>query len=252
KSEFKYKKHPEILEGSAMGEKSFVFSYATLNEDKTAYAGFPKGIPENTPFGTFFGRQSQHFLKDLNFDYIWFSNGFGFGMEPWASTGVIFTGKGFNKERLAETKEKIINFWKLFRAECPNYRIETRGTNLSTGIDLAKDVVDLRAIYNGGFNILPPPNSPWAALDGDFGLEMIGYLSRMAELPDDKYIYRYYTHDPWWLNSPWLDRYGSEPHDIYLPMSASRINENGEIKLPTHLNFLTIDDSFGNMPTQVP
>src|SRR5690606_29189783 len=125
KSEFKYKKHPEILEGSAMGEKSFVFSYATLNEDKTAYAGFPKGIPENTPFGTFFGRQSQHFLKDLDFDYIWFSNGFGFGMEPWASTGVIFTGKDFNAERLAETKDKIINFWKLFRAECPNFRIET-------------------------------------------------------------------------------------------------------------------------------
>lgn len=252
KSEFKYKKHPEILEGSAMGEKSFVYSYATLDEDKTPYAGFPNGIPANTPFGTFFGRQSQHFLKDLNFDYIWFSNGFGFGMEPWASTGVIFTGKGFNADRLADTKEKIINFWKLFRAECPNFRIETRGTNLSTGIDLAKDGVDLKAIYNGGFNILPPPNSPWAALDGDFGLEMIGYLSRMAELPDDKYIYRYYTHDPWWLNSPWLDRYGSEPHDIYLPMSASRINEKGEVKLPTHLNFLTIDDSFGNMPTQVP
>lgn len=252
KSEFKYKKHPEILEGSAMGEKSFVFSYATLDEDKTSYAGFPNGIPANTPFGTFFGRQSQHFLKDLNFDYIWFSNGFGFGMEPWASTGVIFTGEGFNAERLAETKEKIINFWKLFRAECPDFRIETRGTNLSTGIDLAKDGVDLRAIYNGGFNILPPPNSPWAALDGDFGLEMIGYMSRMAELPDDKYIYRYYTHDPWWLNSPWLDRYGSEPHDIYLPMSVSRINEKGEVKLPTHLNFLTIDDSFGNMPTQVP
>lgn len=252
KSEFKYKKHPEILEGSAMGEKSFVFSYATLNEDKTKYAGFPNGIPAKTPFGTFFGRQSQHFLKDLNFDYIWFSNGFGFGMEPWASTGVIFTGTGFNSHRLAETKEKIINFWKLFREECPTFRIETRGTNLSTGIDLAKDGVDLRAIYNGGFNLLPPPNSPWAALDGDFGLEMIGYLSRMAELPDDKYIYRYYTHDPWWLNSPWLDRYGSEPHDIYLPMSASRINAKGEIKLPTHLNFLTIDDSFGNMPTQVP
>jgi hypothetical protein len=252
KSIFKYKKHPEILEGSAMGEKSFVFSYATLNEDKTKYAGFPNGIPANTPFGTFFGRQSQHFLKDLNFDYIWFSNGFGFGMEPWASTGVIFTGTGFNAQRLGETKVKIINFWKLFRAECPTFRIETRGTNLSTGIDLAKDGVDLRAIYNSGFNLLPPPNSPWAALDGDFGLEMIGYLSRMAELPDDKYIYRYYTHDPWWLNSPWLDRYGSEPHDIYLPMSASRINAKGEIKLPTHLNFLTIDDSFGNMPTQVP
>lgn len=252
KSDFKYKKHPEILEGSAMGHKSFVFSYAVLHADKQPYAGFPKGIPEGTPFGTFFGRQSQHFLKDLGFDYIWFSNGFGFGMEPWASTGVIFTGKGFNTGKLAETKAKIINFWKLFREQCPDFRIETRGTNLSTGIDLAKDGVDLRAIYNGGFNILPPPNSPWAALDGDFGLEMIGYMSRMAELPDYRYIFRYYTHDPWWLNSPWLDRYGREPHDIYLPMSVSRIDENGKITLPTHLNFLTIDDSFGNMPTQVP
>lgn len=252
KSDFKYKKHPEILEGSAMGHKSFVFSYATLNADKSPYAGFPKGIPDNMPFGTFFGRQSQHFLKDLGYDYIWFSNGFGFGMEPWASTGVIFTGKGFNKDRLADTKDKIINFWKLFRKECPEFRIETRGTNLSTGIDLAKDGVDLRAIYNGGFNILPPPNSPWAALDGDFGLEMIGYMSRMAELPDNRYIFRYYTHDPWWLNSPWLDRYGSEPHDIYLPMSVGRIDEKGNVALPTHLNFLTIDDSFGNMPTQVP
>lgn len=252
KSEFKYKKHPEILEGSAMGHKSFVYSYATLNADETSYAGFPNGIPDNTPFGIFFGRQSQHFLADLGFDYIWFSNGFGFGMEPWASTGTIFTGEGFNTDRLADTKKKIIDFWTLFREECPDFRIETRGTNLSTGIDLAKDGVDLKAIYEGGYNILPPPNSPWAALDGDFGLEMIGYMSRMAELPDNRYIFRYYTHDPWWLNSPWLDRYGREPHDIYLPMSVARIDEKGEVALPTHLNFLTIDDSFGEMPTQVP
>lgn len=252
KSPFKYEKHPEILEGSAMGEKSFVFSYATLNADDESYAGYPDGIPANTPFGTFFGRQSQHFLTDLGFDYIWFSNGFGFGMEPWSSTGTIFTGTGFDAEKLPDTREKIINFWNLFRAECPDFRIETRGTNLSAGIDLAKDGVDLKAIYNGGFNILPPPNSPWAALDGDFGLEMVGYMSRISELPDDRYIFRYYTHDPWWLNSPWLDRYGREPHDIYLPMAVSRINEKGEITLPTHLNFLTIDDSFGNMPTQVP
>lgn len=252
KSDFKYRKHPEILEGSAMGHKSFVFSYAVLDADKESYAGFPDGIPAETPFGTFFGRQSQHFLQDLGFDYIWFSNGFGFGMEPWASTGTIFTGKGFNQESLAETKEKIINFWTLFRQECPDFRIETRGTNLATGIDLAKDGVDLKAIYEGGYNILPPPNSPWAALDGDFGLEMVGYMARMAQLPDDRYIFRYYTHDPWWLNSPWLDRYGREPHDIYLPMAVARINEQGEVKLPTHLNFLTIDDSFGDMPTQVP
>jgi len=252
KSEFKYKKHPEILEGSAMGHKSFVFSYATLKADSEQYAGFPEGIPDNTPFGTFFGRQSQAFMTDLGFDYIWFSNGFGFGMEPWSSTGTIFTGKGFDGEKLADTREKILNFWSLFRKECPSFRIETRGTNLSTGIDLAKDGVDLQAIYEGDFNILPPPNSPWAALDGDFGLELAGYMSRMAITPDDRYIFRYYTHDPWWLNSPWLDRYGREPHDIYLPMAVARISEKGEVLLPTHLNFLTIDNSFGAMPKQVP
>lgn len=252
RSDFKYKRHMEILGGNAMGHKTFVSCYSTLNADTVSYAGFPGGIPANTPFGTFFGQQSQHFLTDLDYDYIWFSNGFGFGVEGWSSTGAIFNGRGFAKEKLAGTRAKISDFWKLFRKECPLFRIETRGTNLSAGTDLARDGVDLKNIYRGGYNILPPPNSPWAALDGDFGLEMTGYMSRMAELPDERYIFRYYTHDPWWVNSPWLDRYGREPHDIYLPMSVARINAMGEIKLPTHLNFLTIDNSYGDMPSEVP
>lgn len=252
KSEFKYKKHPEILGGSAMGHKSFVDCYSVLKADSDSYAGFPAGIPDQTPFGTFFGRQSQHFLADLDFDYIWFSNGFGFGAEGWSSTGATFNGKEFLQDKLAGFSGKVLEFWKLFRKECPGFRIETRGTNLSVGADLARDAVNLKNIYSGGFNMLPPPNSPWAALDGDFGLEMVGYMSRMAELPDDRFIFRYYTHDPWWLNSPWLDRYGREPHDIYLPMSVGRVDKNGNIGLPTHLNFLTIDDTYGNMPTQVP
>ena len=252
KSEFKYKKHPEILGGSAMGHKSFVDCYSVLNADEEAYAGFPNGIPDQTPFGTFFGRQSQHFLTDLGFDYIWLSNGFGFGAEGWSSTGATFNGKEFSQNKLADFSDKVLDFWKLFREECPDFQIQTRGTNLSVGADLARDAVNLKNIYEGNFNMLPPPNSPWAALDGDFGLEMVGYMSRMAELPDNRFLFRYYTHDPWWLNSPWLDRYGREPHDIYLPMSVARINAKGEIGGPTHLNFLTIDDTYGDMPTQVP
>ena len=257
KSDFKYNRHTEILgENEILGGNGnsfkFVSCYSILNADTVSYAGFPRGIPANTPFGIFFGRQSQHFLHDLGYDYIWFSNGFGFGVEGWSSTGAIFNGKGFEKEKLAGTRSKITNFWNLFRKECPLFRIETRGTNLSAGTDLARDGVDLKNIYSGGYNILPPPNSPWAALNGDFGLEMAGYMSRMAELPDDRYIFRYYTHDPWWVNSPWFDRYGSEPHDIYLPMSVARINRNGEVKLPTHLNILTIDNSYGDMPAEVP
>ncbi|MBE9461659.1 hypothetical protein ACFP1I_30555 [Dyadobacter subterraneus] len=251
KSDFKYKKHREILGGSAMGHNTMVSCYSVLNADSEAYAGFPKGIPANTPFGTFLGRQSKHFLKDMGFDFIWLSNGFGYGIEGWSSTGAIFNGKGFDQAKLEDTKDKIAGFWKYFRAECPDIQIQTRGTNLSAGSDLARDGVNLKAIYKDK-NLLPPPNSPWAALDGDFGLEMVGYMSRMAELPDERYLFRFYTHDPWWLNSPWLDRYGREPHDIYLPMSVSRINKKGEIKLPSHLSLLSIDDSYGNMPTQVP
>lgn len=252
KSPFKYEKHPEILGGNAMGHKTFVSCYSVLNADAEPYAGFPNGIPDQTPFGTFFGRQSQHFLSDLGFDYIWFSNGFGFGAEGWSSTGAIFTGEEFEQEKLSGATAKILEFWKLFRQECPHFPIQTRGTNLSVGADLARDAVDHKNIYEGGFNMLPPPNSPWAALDGDFGLELVGYMSRMAELPDTRFPFRFYTHDPWWINSPWLDRYGREPHDIYLPMAVGRIDENGKIGVPTHLNFLTIDDTYGNMPTQVP
>ncbi|SHM99291.1 hypothetical protein SAMN04488057_10599 [Cyclobacterium lianum] len=252
KSPFKYDKHPEILGGNAMGHKTFVSSYSVLEGDAEAYAGFPEGIPDQTPFGTFFGRQSQHFLSDLGFDYIWFSNGFGFGAEGWSATGAIFSGKEFQEEKLNDATEKVLQFWMLFREECPDFPIQTRGTNLSVGADLARDAVDLKGIYEGGFNMLPPPNSPWAALDGDFGLELAGYMSRMAELPDSRFPFRYYTHDPWWINSPWLDRYGREPHDIYLPMAVGRIDENGQMGVPSHLNFLTIDDTYGNMPTQVP
>jgi hypothetical protein len=252
KSDFKYGKHPEICMAATMGHKSFVCCYALLHQDDTRYAGFPQGIPEGTPFGTFFGRQAQHFLTDLGYDYLWFSNGFGFGLETWSSTGAVFTGEAFDSGQLLGVRTKIIDFWKRFRQECPAIRVETRGTNLATGIDLAKDGVDLREIYRGGFNLLPPPNSPWAALDGDFGLELTGYLSRMAELPDDEFPFRFYTHDPWWINSPWLDRYGRQPHDIFLPLACARVNRDGGVEVPTHLNLLTVDDSFGNMPAQVP
>lgn len=251
KSDFKYNRHREILGGSAMGHNTMVSCYSVLKADSRPYAGFPNGIPEGTPFGTFLGRQSRHLVGDMGFDFIWLSNGFGFGVEGWSSTGAIFDGKGFDQEKLAATHSKIADFWKYFRAECPDIQVQTRGTNLSAGADLARDGVDLKSIYRDK-NILPPPNSPWAALDGDFGLEMVGYMSRMAELPDERYLFRYYTHDPWWINSPWLDRYGREPHDIYLPLAVARMNARGEVRLPTHLNFLSIDDSFGNMPTQVP
>ncbi|MCE5260264.1 MAG: hypothetical protein LLG44_14580, partial [Chloroflexi bacterium] len=184
-SPFKYTRHPEICLADTMSDGDFVCCYATLNADTAVYAGFPHGIPQDTPFGTFLGRQCQHFLSDLGYDYIWFSNGFGFGYETWKTTGALFDGTRFDTTLAPQVREKILGFWRAFRAECPDYPIETRGTNLGTGIDLASDGVPLAEIYNGGFNMFPPPNSPWAAIDGDFGLELAGYMSHIAQVPGD-------------------------------------------------------------------
>ena len=86
----------------------------------------------------------------------------------------------------------------------------------------------LRDIFRKVPNLQPPPNSPWAALNGDFGLELVGWLSHIAELPGDSYPFRFYIHDPWFINSPWLDRYGRYPHDLYLPFALTRVEQRGE------------------------
>ena len=253
RSSFKYVRHPEIAQGSIMGANKWVACSAILHADDRAYAGFPKGIPEGTSLGAFLGGQSRHFLRDLGFDFLWLSNGFGFSLSSWDTKGVLFDGKQFDPTKAREVRETILRFWRDFRKECPDLTIETRGSNLTVGADLASAASPLRDIYRGGFKMIAPPNSPWAALDGDFGLEIVGYLSRIAELPpDEKFPFRFYTHDPWWLNSPWFDRYGRESHDIYLPLATARLDRAGRVTRPAHLNLLTIDDSFGKMPEACP
>ena len=251
RSDFKYNRHNEICEGASMGQKSMVCCYYTLNEDDVPYAAYPNGIPQGTPFGTFLGKQSELFLSNLGFDYLWLSNGFGFGVETWGVSGALFDGKRFYPEKIDYTKEKIEDFWTLFTKEC-SFPIQTRGTNLTVGTDFASDGVDHEMIYGKNPTLLPPPNSPWAALDGNFGLELAGYMSRAAELPDEDFLFRFYVHDIWWLNSPWIDRYEGQPHDIYLPTATSRIDADGNIKVASHINILSIDDSYGNMPERCP
>lgn len=41
--------------------------------------------------------------------------------------------------------------------------------------------VPLTDIYRADDSLLAPPNSPWAALNGDFGLELRGHITRIAE-----------------------------------------------------------------------
>lgn len=249
-SDFKYNRHREICSGSGVDKFGFVDATAGLRADKFRYAAYPKGIPEGTPFGTFLGKQSRIFLADMGFDYLWLSNGLGFSNEPWEKTGKIFDGKKYYPEKLLQTKKKVFDFWKLFRDACPDIPLETRGTNNSVGIDYASDGVPLYDIYNADLGITAPPNSPWAAINDNFGLEIMGHMTRICELPNERFPFRYYLHDPWWVNSPWYDRYDGTPCDIYLPMAISRINSDGNVETANSLNILTIDNSYGNMPDQ--
>jgi hypothetical protein len=253
RSTFKFDRHSEIATGGTRGPNTWVNCTAKLKADPRPYAAFPQGIPGGTSFGKFLGAQSQRFLTDLGFDYIWFSNGLGFSLSPWNVTGPLFDGRSFDAQHAPEVREAILSFWRDFRAECKSFPIETRGSNLTVGADLSASASPVRDIYRDGFGVVAPPNSPWAALDGDFGLEIVGYLSRISELPPGNiYPFRFYTHDPWWLNSPWLDRYGRDPHDIYLPLALARVHGDARITPPAYLEFLTIDNSYGRMPEQVP
>ena len=246
-SDFKYNRHTEICSGSRLDKHGFVDATATLHADDRYYAAYPVGIPEGTPFGTFLGKQSEIFLRDMEFDYLWLSNGLGFSANPWDKTGKIFDGERYYPEKLEMTKENVFAFWKLFRKEC-SFPLETRGTNNSVGIDYASDGVPLYDIYNANLDITAPPNSPWAALNDNYGLEIMGHMTRVCELPSERFPFRYYIHDPWWINSPWYDRYDGSPCDIYLPMAISRINADGKIETANSLNILSIDNSYGDMP----
>jgi len=274
-SEFKYKRHPEICVGYAQNNgkimqatkesveedakssaqkgythdrMGFVDATSLLHGDTHHYAAYPDGIPEGTPFGTFFGKQTKRFFADLDIDFLWLSNGLGFSANPWEKTGKIFDGTQYYPEKLKDTKAKVFAFWSLFRKECPDITLETRGTNNSVGIDYASDGVPLYDLYTSELNITPPPNSPWAALNDNYGLELMGHMSRICELPGERFPFRYYLHDPWWVNSPWYDRYDGSPCDIYLPMAISRINAEGKVESANSLNILSIDNSYGGMP----
>ncbi len=247
-SDFKYERHNELCTGGAMGKATMLCAYEKMHSDNYSYAAYPKGVPEGLEFGTFFGKQAEIFTKDMGFDYIWLSNGLGFGRETWSDKGAIFDGEKFDCSELNSVREDVLKFWKLFRSECPDLPIETRGTNMSLGIDLATDAVPLKSIYDSVPGFLPPPNSPWAALNGNYGLEIMGYMSRIAHVPDNRYLFRYYLHDIWWVNSPWYDRYNGQPHDIYIPLSVARIDRDGNIQPPTDMNILSVDNSFGELP----
>lgn len=249
-SSFKFDRHPEVV---ARGEDigigpiiSMVRHFSELHGDERAYAAFPDGIPEGTSFGEFLGRQSDSFLTALDFDYLWLSNGFGFSSFAWSELGESFDGERFHRERTPELRRRALGFWADL-AEHLKHPVQVRGTNHTTGIDIGADSVPALEIYEAGYVESPPPNSPWGPLNEDFGIEMSGFMSRVAMLPAgaEGYRFRFYANDPWFWQQPWWDFYHREPFDIYLPLAVSRVRADGAVQPPTEVNVLAIDTAHG-------
>ncbi len=247
-SPFKYERHPEIIVPQRVGGRPtfpMVDAASALHADTRRYASYPDGIPEGEPFALFLGRQIDAYCRALGFDYVWLSNGFGFSAVAWDYLGPGFDGERFVPDARAEALERFKSAWENLRRGNPSIPMEVRGSNFAAGMDVAKDGVDFAWLYDRGYVRLPPPNSPWGALNFDFGLEIAGYLSRAAKTPAGDYLFRYYPNDPWFWQNPWTDIFYGQPYDISVPLATSVIGRDGAVTTPSTINFLTIDTEFG-------
>ncbi|SDL50096.1 hypothetical protein [Tessaracoccus oleiagri] len=249
-SSFKFDRHPEVV---ARGEDigigpiiAMVRHFSELRGDDRRYAAFPGGIPDGTSFGEFLGRQAQDYLAVLDFDYLWLSNGFGFSSYAWSELGESFDGTRFRADRVEELRTRALGFWRDLGRHL-SYPVQVRGTNHTAGIDIGADAVPALEIYEAGVIESPPPNSPWGPLNEDFGIEMAGFMSRIAMLPAgaEGYRFRFYANDPWFWQQPWWDFYHREPFDIDLPLAVSRVRADGSVQPPTEVNVLAIDTAKG-------
>lgn len=243
---FKVDRHPEVLTPDNRRKvppmMQFMTHQAVLKADATSYAGFPDGVPEGTSLGAFLGRQFEAAADDLGYDYIWFSNGFGYSHFPWGYRGEAFLGDGFDAEAATVELAKLRAFWEDFRRECPGKTVEVRGTNFSVGMDIASDGCSHEDVARIGGITAPPCNPPWGSRA--LGMEMCSFLSRMA-VPSEHILFRFYLNDPWFVTNAWYDYYNRETFDIYAPMVACRLNATGGVDTPDRLALLTVDTEQG-------
>ena len=252
---FRYELHPEILYHAADGATvRCIDAIGRFHADFARYAAYPEGIPEGTPFGEFLGRQARAYFAYTGADAFWFSNSFGFGRSPYASggTGQFFDGERFMPEGNRTVRDAVLSFWRDFRRECPDLPILCRGTDFTVGMNLVNHASAFRALYDGNrFGIIPPPNTPWPALNRNHGLAIAGFLTQNAPFPDKCLPLRFYATDQWFCNNPWVDRWDRSPHDIYLTASLCKFAPDGGLCAFDSVHVMGVDGSWGEMPSEI-
>ena len=252
---FRYERHPEILLRSAAGATiRCIDAIARFHADSSRFAGYPDGIPEGTPFGEFLGRQACHYFADIGADGLWFSNSFGFGRSPYASggTGQFFDGEAFHPEGNRAVRDAVLAFWEVFRRECPDLPVLCRGTDFPVGMNLANHASAYRALYDKNrFGIVPPPNTPWPALNRNEGLALSGTLTQNAPFPGERMVLRFYVTDQWFCNNPWFDRWDRAPYDLYLNASLCKFSPEGTLCTFSDIHLMGVDGSWGETPGEI-
>ncbi len=251
---FRYERHTEILLPNGRSWIHCIDAIGRFHADSTPTAGYPDGIPEGTPFGEFLGRQVQAYFTDMGADGIWFSNSFGFGRSPYATggTGQFFDGTTFSSEGNVAVRDSVLEFWTLFRRECPDLPVLCRGTDFPVGVNLVNHASAYKEIYEGNrFGIVPPPNTPWSALTHNHGLALVGFLTQNAPFPGERLPLRFYTTDQWFCNNPWFDRWDRSPHDIYLSASMCKLSPQGRICAIDDVHVMGVDGSWGEIVSEV-
>lgn len=231
-SNFKYKKHPEIAQADTLYKGSFVTCNSTLHLDPQPYAAFPDGIPEGISLGKFLDAQFEVFAQDMGYDYIWLSNGMGFGTEIWGIKGALFDKTAFYPEKADVAAETMLQFWRDFTAHWPADKIETRGSNFYAGAELSTDAAPLKEPYTE-FKIAPSVNSPWAALNYNSGLELAAWMSHVAVLPGGLFPYRFLSarsvvHEQPLARPLWARALGYLPSVEHLSDRRERTGANAE------------------------
>ena len=247
---FRYEQHTEILLPNGPSWIHCIDAIGRFHADSVPYAGYPEG----TPFGEFFGRQVQAYFTDMGADGIWFSNSFGFGRSPYASggTGQFFDGESFSAEGNVAVRDAVLEFWTLFRKECPDLPVICRGTDFPVGVNLVNHASAYQQVYEGNrFGIVPPPNTPWSALTHNHGLALAGFLTQNAPFPGERLPLRFYTTDQWFCNNPWIDRWDRSPHDIYLSASMCKLSPQGRICAIDDVHVMGVDGSWGEIVSEV-
>ena len=251
---FRYERHTEILLPNGPSWIHCIDAIGHFHADTERYAGYPDGIPEGTPFGEFLGRQAQAYFTDMGADGIWFSNSFGFGRSPYATggTGQFFNGDAFSPDGNAAVRDGVVEFWTLFRRECPNLPVLCRGTDYPVGVNLVNHASAYKQLYEGNrFHIVPPPNTPWPALTRNHGLALAGFLTQNSPFPEERLPLRFYTTDQWFCNNPWFDRWDRSPHDVYLTASMCKLSPEGRVCAINDVHVMGVDGSWGEIVSEV-